>query len=385
MTTLNVNASIPQIDGVRHSPENSKATESGSVPYQAAEWKKAVNKGANGVSLDQPNAPGNKVSPQTVSKLDLDVQLVLLLAELSKKIKESYEKQKSTEAKAALAAKQSQVDETRNSGNWQIATAVISGVAGVAGTASTGFNFGKGLSQGGQQKLLDRDLADIQERLAAPKDLNPVPKSVEVTPPTSKAVAPEPDISNEEFFAGFDEYRLKSAQQAEGNALQNTSTASVDPDISDNEFFAGMDEYRQKNAQGVEDITSQNARQVPAGSDMPDDEFFAGVDKHRLKEVQTALDRLVESGKKREGAVDLVKAFLGTVDKLLGSSFQTKQTFIGADSKEFDIEAGVHDGNKQKFVDLIKASEDFMRELRQLLNELTTQANQTKRAIAVGA
>lgn len=384
MNELNVNAgrAISQVEAVRNNLENAKPAPSVSVPYQAAEWRKPVKNGANGVLLDQPNAQEKKVAPQTVSKLDLDVQLVLLLAELSKKIKESYEKQKSTEAKAALAAKQSQVDETRNSGNWQIATTVISGAAGVAGTASTAFNFGKGLSQGNQQKLLNRDLAEVQERLAAPKDINPAPKTVEIVPPPSKAVAPEPDISNEEFFAGIDEYRLKSAQRADGNSLQNTGAARVDSDISDKEFFTGIDEYRQQRSQHAESIASQNARKVPAESHMSDDEFFAGMDSHRLEEVQKALDRLVESGKKREGTVDLVKAFLGTVDKLLGSSFQTKQIFIGADSKEFDVEAGVHDGNKQKFVDLIKAADDFMRELRQLLNELTSQANQTKRAIA---
>ncbi|MNJ15543.1 YopD protein [compost metagenome] len=107
-------------------------------------------------------------------------------------------------------------------------------------------------------------------------------------------------------------------------------------------------------------------------------------DHSRLKEMiaqsNAGLAALTERLKGRERIIELVKALSGTANSVITSSFQAKQTFIQGAGQQNDVDASVHDGNKQKFADIIKELEENQKQLMQLINDITASVNQAMRA-----
>ncbi|MCG8291447.1 YopD family type III secretion system translocon subunit [Pseudomonas entomophila] len=407
------------------------------TPCQAAAEKKASASNQDQVQLNPPQAKG-KVSSETKSRLDTEVQLLLLLDSVNKKLKEILAKQKAIQAKASTDAAASQIAEMRNGGTWQAVSAGVTGLIGVVGVGASGGGLKGSVDHSSQQRLLNSQMAETQEKITAANSAisaaKPVAKPVENLPAVKPPHADAPSelsqgaelglreaghvdgsdvYANQSDIAGFESDNQYLRMDHGEHAVEPSEYVVMDRGQADahrdnappplpDEHAVEPSEYVVMDRGQVGAHRDNAPPPLPEQSVAEDGDYLSLSERYvngqdmraydnlrtkealdaQLKTLQQALEDLGHASKKREGSVDLLKAMLGTGEKIFGSSFQTKLTFSNADTKEFGNDESTHDGLKQKYTDLIKALDDFMKQLVDLLDAITSRANQTQRSIA---
>lgn len=352
-----------------------------SVAYRPGVLKQHNDSTWGNVKLDQPLAHAKNKISEAVSKLDQDTLMLLLIWQANKDAKQMYMTMKSNEMLSSIEAKKAQVEDMYSSGKYMIVGAVLSGAAGLGGFAAGGAGFASTQRGISQEKLLKTGIAGAEDNLKMLGD---------VKPPAVKAKSPAEGGIDNELTSLSNRHSLDESIYYD--ALDSSFSARLN-DSAEGDLFTTLE---RNTFEGKLSTSSQNVADTvdggikPKTGDITDSEFFEQFDLGRvedrkrlegvIKQANDDLGTLSERLKSRDRIVELVKAFSGTANGLFTSSFQAKQTFIQGDGKELDIQAGIHDGFKQKAAEMIKALEDSQKEMTQLLKEIAESVNQAMRA-----
>lgn len=190
------------------------------MAYRAGALKQPNAVDLEKANLDRPQAKVDDKIRQVLSKLDLDTAMLLLIWQANKDAKHMYMTLRSIESQASLESKKAQVAEMHNGGNWMIAGAVMSGVTGLLGSGMSVAGFSSSLESASRMKRVNSDITGLEKKLAAIDTLKPAINKADIA--VDVDLKPKlKDMSDAEFFAGFDRHRL------EGSVAQSKARLEV--------------------------------------------------------------------------------------------------------------------------------------------------------------